>query len=1455
VKSFRFVFWGLLCALSLVGCSEGASPEVEQTAAAIVEQTTTRFEVFRSQVKEAAPLARAAGVFKPELQAVAPKKATGAWRAPGPHRLDVELPELHSGVTTIKSGPVTLSLRPVGSQDAPGAVSDDTLVYPDAYQSTDALVVTEQERVEEFLLLRDSRAPRRFAYDLRATRGGGMVRQLEGTVEVLDAQGNAWIRLAPPYLVDGNGEKHEVAAKLEGGRLVLDVPASVSSYPILLDPGWVTTGSMVEEREGHTATRLNSGKVFVVGGVGTMSAELFNPTTGTWTATTSTSIETKRRRDRPAHTATKLASGKVLVVGCDRHKNAVWAQLYDESSGTWGATGKPSTCRENHSAVLLASGKVLIVGGKVDNSLNEKIVEVYSPVTNTWATTASLTSKLTEHQAILIGASGKVLLAGGDNGAVTNASYLYDPSTGTWAATGSMKVARERYMLISLGGGKVLAAGGKSTAGDVASTEIYDSTSASWTLTGQLNAAHRAPRGCSLDKGTIFIFGSKSSNITKHGELYSISSGTWSSLPGLAVERRGHAVVQITNSLVLVAGGDTKTAVYYDATSGNSCQKTSDCSMGFCVDGICCTSACMDTCQVCKVSSSIGKCQLVGAGSQDTVATTTCTGSSACDGKGNCIASGANAQQCSTGTSCGSGICADGLCCNTTCTGTCMACNVTGKLGTCSNLPQWTQDSNATSKCTGNKTCDGLGTCKLSNGQKCSSASQCTSGNCVDGRCCDTACTTTCSACNITGKLGTCSLLANMKTDTYAAVTCSNGKACDGKGACYVVCEGKICTTNLCVDGKCCDTACTGTCTACNVKSSEGKCSNLPKWSKDVNASTTCTGGNACDGQGTCKKIDGQKCSSAIDCVSGYCVDGRCCNSTCTGTCKSCAVMSNEGTCTNVPKWKQDSNALQTCTGNNTCDGKGACRFKNGQTCTSGSQCTSGHCKDGYCCNEACGSTCMTCSRIPGTCSMVLYNNEDKDTKCVSPKVCDGNGKCMLALGQICLNHAQCSSGLCIDGNCCDTACTGACKACNLPGTAGTCTFVTAGQTDPNGSPACTGTSACDGAGGCKKGNGQTCSTTSECATGYCADGVCCDKTCTTACMACNLAATKGTCSYLSSGSKDVNSTPPCTGTSACDGAGNCIKGKGQSCSSGSECVSGHCADGVCCDSACSGTCQACNLLGKSGTCSAMTKGQPDANGSPACTGDKVCDGKGNCLTMQGKTCSGATQCLAGFCRDSVCCDRACDKTCESCALTGSVGTCTYLPPNTYSANDCQGKDPKCGGLCDGSGKCDFPNIGTLCGTCMACDGTGQCTKTPLDDKTCGIIDCDKLDTKCRDYHDLSANRCDSLGSCKTANTTATCTKYTDICNDAGVVMDRGVKDMASAVDVAGNEAGAIPDSGATVDLPPAKEAGAPPDNTGDGTADDGCSVAAGHPAPTGGLLILLGFVFLLGGVPRRTRR
>ena len=83
------------------------------------------------------------------------------------------------------------------------------------------------------------------------------------------------------------------------------------------------------------------------------SAELYDPFSGTWTATDS--LNEARLR----HTATLLRTGMVLVVAGGGNT----AELYDPVSRTWSLTGSLHLWRFKHTATLLADGRVLVAGG------------------------------------------------------------------------------------------------------------------------------------------------------------------------------------------------------------------------------------------------------------------------------------------------------------------------------------------------------------------------------------------------------------------------------------------------------------------------------------------------------------------------------------------------------------------------------------------------------------------------------------------------------------------------------------------------------------------------------------------------------------------------------------------------------------------------------------------------------------------------------------------------------------------------------------------------------------------------------------------------------------------------------------------------------------------------------------------------------------------------------------
>jgi N-acetylneuraminic acid mutarotase len=127
----------------------------------------------------------------------------------------------------------------------------------------------------------------------------------------------------------------------------------------------------------HSSTLLGNGKVLVVGGqtAAGLTAEVYDPATGTWSRTGSLSA------GRYGHTATLLHDGRVLVTGGDSGPTALASatvEVYDPTSGLW--TGGPSMAFAGtfQTATLLPDGSVLVAGGRDDGGLRS--AEVYDPV-------------------------------------------------------------------------------------------------------------------------------------------------------------------------------------------------------------------------------------------------------------------------------------------------------------------------------------------------------------------------------------------------------------------------------------------------------------------------------------------------------------------------------------------------------------------------------------------------------------------------------------------------------------------------------------------------------------------------------------------------------------------------------------------------------------------------------------------------------------------------------------------------------------------------------------------------------------------------------------------------------------------------------------------------------------------------------------------------------------------
>src|ERR1700682_2027099 len=149
-------------------------------------------------------------------------------------------------------------------------------------------------------------------------------------------------------------------------------------------------GQMSSPRSFAAMARLPNGKILIAGGDnGTTpiaEAELYDPTTGRWMPTASMSTL------RSYAAVTTLNDGRVLVVGgynnrtcgpCGQNS----AELYNPSTASWTLAGTMSVARASATATTLNDGRVLVAGGWNGGPADLASAEIYDPSNGIWNTT------------------------------------------------------------------------------------------------------------------------------------------------------------------------------------------------------------------------------------------------------------------------------------------------------------------------------------------------------------------------------------------------------------------------------------------------------------------------------------------------------------------------------------------------------------------------------------------------------------------------------------------------------------------------------------------------------------------------------------------------------------------------------------------------------------------------------------------------------------------------------------------------------------------------------------------------------------------------------------------------------------------------------------------------------------------------------------------------------------
>jgi|GEM_PF-3244572 len=233
-------------------------------------------------------------------------------------------------------------------------------------------------------------------------------------------------------------------------------------------------GLLAGKRQQPTGVLLADGRVLIMGGditdpvygdggysghVAAPTAELFDPTTGAFTAIGS------MRTSRWAFPAVRLANGRVLIAGgmviADSGDPVADAELFDPATNRFTATGPLNAPRVGHALVPLADGRVLVVGGVTTGRAPVLSTEIYDPGTGrfslasampavaahptggTWWPTLPATAVALTDGRVLVPGLGcleehSILDDGHSEGYPPTPASIYDPVSETWTRTAPM---------------------------------------------------------------------------------------------------------------------------------------------------------------------------------------------------------------------------------------------------------------------------------------------------------------------------------------------------------------------------------------------------------------------------------------------------------------------------------------------------------------------------------------------------------------------------------------------------------------------------------------------------------------------------------------------------------------------------------------------------------------------------------------------------------------------------------------------------------------------------------------------------------------------------------------------------------------------------------------------------------------------------------------------------------
>ena len=245
-------------------------------------------------------------------------------------------------------------------------------------------------------------------------------------------------------------------------------------------------------RYSHTAVWTGSEMIVWGGypdieGSGLNTGGRYNPSTDSWTTTSTTNAPTGRGSHTAVWTNSEMAVWGGFSNGIPFFNTGA---RYNPSTDSWTATSTTNapTGRSSHTAVW-SDGEMIVWGG-FDGVFFSNTGGRYNPSTDSWTATSTTNAPEGRIRHAAVWAGSEMIVWGGDEGfGLLNTGGLYNPSTDSWTATSTTGAPdpREQHTGVWTGN-EMIVWGGLSCQFYLNTGGRYDPITNSWTATSTTNA-------------------------------------------------------------------------------------------------------------------------------------------------------------------------------------------------------------------------------------------------------------------------------------------------------------------------------------------------------------------------------------------------------------------------------------------------------------------------------------------------------------------------------------------------------------------------------------------------------------------------------------------------------------------------------------------------------------------------------------------------------------------------------------------------------------------------------------------------------------------------------------------------------------------------------------------------------------------------------------------------------